>query len=68
MDMKKVRIIYKYWVGISSGYMTYKLLKRKTDELVEDGGVMNACTLGAGEAGVSMAVGIVVATIIDAAI
>lgn len=68
MDIKKVRIVYKWWVGISSGYVAYKLLSKKTDELVPDGGALNAFTLGAGEAGVSMAVGIVVATIVDAAI
>lgn len=57
--MNKNRIwIYKMYVGGCVAYTTNKLLDKKTDELLPEGGALNAFLLGAGQAGISIAVGL----------
>ena len=53
---------YKIFAGGSAMYMTYRLLDKRTDELViEDESILGAFTIGAGQMALSMAVGIGVA-------
>ena len=54
---------YKIFAGGSAMYTTYRLLEKKTEELVLDGNesILNAFTIGAGQMAISMAVGIGVA-------
>lgn len=53
---------YKIFAGGSAMYTTYRLLDKKTDELViEDESILGAFIIGAGQMAVSMAVGIGVA-------
>lgn len=53
---------YKILAGGSAMYTTYKLLDKKTDEIViEDESILGAFTIGAGQMALSMAVGVAVA-------
>ena len=53
---------YKIFAGGSAMYTTYKLLDKKTDEIViEDESILGAFTIGAGQMALSMAVGVAVA-------
>ena len=53
---------YKIFAGGSAMYTTYRLLDKKTDELViEDESILGAFTIGAGQMALSMAVGVAVA-------
>ena len=53
---------YGIFAGGSAMYTTYRLLDKKTDELViEDESILGAFTIGAGQMALSMAVGIGVA-------
>ena len=54
---------YKIFAGGSAMYTTYRLLDRKTEELVleENESILGAFTIGAGQMALSMAVGIGVA-------
>ena len=53
---------YKIFAGGSAMYTTYKLLDKKTDEIViEDGSMLGAFVIGAGQMAISMAVGVAVA-------
>ena len=67
----KAKQIYLTVVMISSGYFTYKVIEQKGDEVLEEmdevntENVLRALTIGAGEAGISMAVGIVTAAIVN---
>lgn len=67
----KAKQIYLTVVMISSGYFTYKVIEKKGDEVLEEmdevntENVLRALTIGAGEAGISMAVGIVTAAIVN---
>ena len=51
---------YKIFAGGSAMYTTYRLLDRKTEELVleENESILGAFTIGAGQMALSMAVGI----------
>ena len=53
----------KIYVGGSATYTTYRLLDKKTQELVldENESILTAFTIGAGQMAISMAVGIGVA-------
>ena len=53
-----IRLGYKMFVAGSAGYTTYKLLDKKADELVQEGGVLNAFIIGAGQMAISIAVGV----------
>ena len=53
---------YKIFAGGSAMYTTYRLLDKKTDEIViEDESILGAFIIGAGQMALSMAVGIGVA-------
>ena len=53
---------YGIFAGGSAMYTTYRLLDKKTDEIViEDESILGAFIIGAGQMAVSMAVGIGVA-------
>ena len=54
---------YKIFAGGSAMYTTYRLLDRKTEELVldENESILGAFAIGAGQMALSMAVGIGVA-------
>ena len=54
---------YKIFAGGSAMYTTYRLLEKKTEELVLDGNesILVAFAIGAGQMAISMAVGIGVA-------
>lgn len=53
---------YKIFAGGSAMYTTHKLLDGKTDEIViEDGSMLGAFVIGAGQMAISMAVGVAVA-------
>ncbi len=54
---------YKMFAGGTAMYTTYRLLEKKTEELVLDGNesILVAFTIGAGQMAISMAVGIGVA-------
>lgn len=59
MKMDKNMIwIYKMYVCVCVAYTTNKLLDKKTDELLPDGGAVNAFLIGGGQAGISIAVGL----------
>ena len=71
MNLKQVKNLYLGLVMISSGYFTYRVLDRKADEMFEEMDEINvanavrAFAIGAGEAGISMAVGIVTGAIVN---
>lgn len=46
--------------GISAGYLAYKLMDDNTEELVVNGGVVNAFTIGAGQGAIAMVIGKIV--------
>lgn len=52
---------YKMFVAGSAAYTTNKLLDKKTDELIQEGGALNAFLIGAGQMAISIAVGVKVA-------
>ena len=54
---------YKIFAGGSAMYTTYRLLEKKTEELVLDGdeSILAAFIIGAGQMAISMAVGVAVA-------
>ena len=56
----KIDIIlgYKMFVASSAAYTTHKLLDKKADELVQEGGGLNAFIIGAGQMAISIAVGV----------
>ena len=59
--MNVVKIVTGILAGASVGYTTYRLLEEKTDELVEDGGMINAFIVGAGHMGLSITAGVIAA-------
>lgn len=48
MDMNQYIKGYSLLVGVCAGYLTKKVLDKKTEELVEEGGYVNAFLIGAG--------------------
>ena len=62
--MNKFTMVYRVLTAVSVTYTTYKLLDEKTNELLHDGGVLSACTIGAGQMGISIAAGLLAATTI----
>lgn len=61
MNIEEIKNIYKIWAGVSAWYVAYRLLDEKCNDLVADGNVLNAFTLGAGQMGLSMTAGVIVA-------
>lgn len=54
---KVVLIGFKIFSGIAAGYFVYKAVNEKADELAQDGGMLNAFMIGAGETAVVTAAG-----------
>ena len=71
MNLKQAKNLYLGLVMVSSGYFTYRVLDRKADFMFDEMDELNAAnairafTIGAGEAGISMAVGIVTGAIVN---
>lgn len=55
-----VVIGYKLLAGVSAGYFVMKATEKKADDLVDDGGMVNAFVVGAGQAAISLATGALV--------
>ena len=53
--LNAIRIGAKLAAGITAGYFVLKATDKKADELVEDGGIVNAFVVGAGQAAISLA-------------
>lgn len=58
-------LVCKMFVAGAAGYTTNKLLDKKADELIQEGGVLNAFLMGAGQMAISIAVGVKVARTIE---
>lgn len=52
-----IRIGLKIAAGISAGYLVDQLMEKKTNELVRDGGMLNAAVIGLGQGAISVVVG-----------
>jgi hypothetical protein len=57
----KAKMVYQTILGGAAAYTTFKLLDKKADELVTEGGVINALAVGAGQQSISSTVGLIVA-------
>ena len=62
--METFRTMYKLFAGIAVGYTVHRLLEDKANELVEDGGIVNAFAIGAGQMGIAMTAGHVAARVL----
>ena len=58
--LNAIRIGAKLAAGITAGYFVLKATDKKADELVEDGGIVNAAVIGAGRGALAAATGTVV--------
>lgn len=52
-----VRVGFKLWAGVSTGYFVYKITEEKARELAQKGNILNAFTIGAGQMGLSLIAG-----------
>ena len=59
--MNTFKLIFKVFVGATVSYTTFKLLAEKADELLDDGGMLGAFTVGAGQMGLAIAAGLIAA-------
>ena len=50
-----IEIAYKLLAGVSAGYFVMKATEEKADDLLDDGGIVNAFVIGAGQAAISLA-------------
>lgn len=57
-------IVGRFLIGATVAYGVGKMLEEKTNELIEDGGVVNAVTIGAAQGLISAATGALVAAVI----
>lgn len=57
-------IVGRILIGATVSYGVYKMLDEKTNELIEEGGVVNAVTVGAAQGLISTATGALVAGVI----
>ena len=57
-------IVGRCLIGATVAYGVNKMLDEKTNELIEDGGVVNAATIGAAQGLISVATGALVAAVI----
>ena len=55
-----IEIAYKLLAGVSAGYFVMKATEEKADDLLDDGGMVNAFVIGAGQAAISLATGALV--------
>lgn len=54
---KGLKIAYVGICGISAGYCTYKMMEKKTDELIDNGGLLNMIGIEIGHGIISTMVG-----------
>lgn len=52
-----VQLGCKAMLGMAAGYFAYRALEEKAEELLEDGGVVNAIAIGVGHVALSSAAG-----------
>jgi len=52
-----IRIGFKILAGVSAGYFVLKATDKKADELLDDGGMVNAFVIGAGQGALATVVG-----------
>ena len=62
--METFKIMYKLFAGVTVFYTVHQLLEDKANELVDEGGIVNAFAVGAGQAGISMAAGTIAARVL----
>lgn len=62
--LNAIMIGYKLFAGVSAGYFVMKATDKKAEEMIEDGGIVNAFVVGAGQGALAMAAGAVVASVI----
>lgn len=55
---------FKLLSGISAGYLMDRLMEKKVNELVDEGGMLNAAVVGAGQGAIDVAVGLLVYAVI----
>ena len=55
-----IEIAYKLLASVSAGYFVMKATEEKADDLLDDGGMVNAFVVGAGRAAISLATGALV--------
>ena len=55
--LSAVRIGIKLIAGISAGYFVHKAIDKKANEMLEDGGMVNAFVVGAGQSALSITAG-----------
>ena len=58
--LNAIRIGAKLAVGITAGYFVLKATDKKADELVEDGGIVNAAVICVGRSALAAVTGTVV--------
>jgi len=52
-----IRIGFKILASVSAGYFVLKATDKKADELVHDGGILNAAVIGYGQGALAAAAG-----------
>ena len=62
--LNAIRIGYKLLVGVSVGYFVLKATDKKADELVEEGGMINAAAVGLGQSALAAVAGTVAYSVI----
>ena len=61
--MNKIKMGLRVLTAIAVCYTTQQMLEKKADELLDNGGMLNAFTIGVGQMGLSITAGMVAATI-----
>lgn len=64
---KKWNVVIAVYAGVCAfctGYYVDRALQKKTDELIDDGGVLNALIIGGGKGAISSTVGLAVGHLI----
>lgn len=62
--LNAIIIGYKLLAGVSVGYFVLKATDKKADELVEDGGIVNAAAVGLGQGALAAAAATVVYSVL----
>ena len=44
-----IRVGVKLLTGFSAGYFVYRITEKKVDEMIKDGGLVNAAVVGVGQ-------------------
>lgn len=56
-----IRLGVKIFTGISTGYFVLKLTEKRADELIQEGGAINALAIGTGQGALASVLGILAA-------